>query len=210
MIQSIPTKYKGITFRSRIEARAAVFFDSLDIQWQFEKEGYVFNIAKNMENGRLKKQDRAFYDKKHRSGFIPYLPDFYFPAQERFEECFIEIKGKPPTDEERDKARLLCHESKLPVYFLWDFPFIDGDFPFTNNNAKNHIDGYIWTEKGIFDLPNADSFGSLAWGYDDCFCEYGGQIFIANECYFSCKIGDSHHRVDPCIDAYNKARNEKF
>lgn len=39
-IKPIPTKYKGITFRSRLEARWAVFFDALDLQWEYEREGY--------------------------------------------------------------------------------------------------------------------------------------------------------------------------
>jgi len=37
-IQPIPTKYKGIEFRSRLEARWAVFFDTLEIRWEYEPE----------------------------------------------------------------------------------------------------------------------------------------------------------------------------
>lgn len=40
MPQAIETKYKGCRFRSRTEARWAVFFDTLRIDWEYEAEGY--------------------------------------------------------------------------------------------------------------------------------------------------------------------------
>ena len=40
MIKAIDTDYKGYKFRSRLEARWAVFFDVLGIEWEYEKEGY--------------------------------------------------------------------------------------------------------------------------------------------------------------------------
>jgi hypothetical protein len=41
LIQAIPTRYAGCHFRSRLEARWAVFFDALGIRWQYEPEGFV-------------------------------------------------------------------------------------------------------------------------------------------------------------------------
>ncbi len=38
-IQPIETVYKGYRFRSRLEARWAVFFDALDVEWTYEPEG---------------------------------------------------------------------------------------------------------------------------------------------------------------------------
>jgi len=54
-LKAIPTRYKGYHFRSRLEARWAVFFDALDIQYMYESEGYEL-----------------------RDG-TKYLPDFYLP-----------------------------------------------------------------------------------------------------------------------------------
>lgn len=54
MIKVIETKYKGYRFRSRLEARWAVFFDECEIEWIYEPEGYVLD-----------------------SGY--YLPDFFLP-----------------------------------------------------------------------------------------------------------------------------------
>ena len=39
-IKAIETRYKGYRFRSRLEARWAVFFDALGVKWEYEKEGY--------------------------------------------------------------------------------------------------------------------------------------------------------------------------
>lgn len=40
MIKAIETTYKGYRFRSRLEARWAVFFDACGYQWEYEPEGF--------------------------------------------------------------------------------------------------------------------------------------------------------------------------
>lgn len=40
MIKAIETRYKGYRFRSRLEARWAVFFDALGFKWEYEPEGF--------------------------------------------------------------------------------------------------------------------------------------------------------------------------
>jgi hypothetical protein len=37
----IPTRYGGYLFRSRLEAKWAVFFDLLRVKWEYEPEGFV-------------------------------------------------------------------------------------------------------------------------------------------------------------------------
>lgn len=39
-IKALPTKFKGYTFRSRLEARWAVFFQCAGLDWEYEPEGY--------------------------------------------------------------------------------------------------------------------------------------------------------------------------
>lgn len=90
MIQAIETHYKGYRMRSRLEARWAVFFDALNIPWEYEKEGF------NLGDG------------------IFYLPDFWLPEQ----QCWIEIKGEHPTEEEHQKANLLAQHSKHDVFLF--------------------------------------------------------------------------------------------
>ena len=38
-IEAIPTKYNNYLFRSRLEARWAVFFDAAKIKYEYEVEG---------------------------------------------------------------------------------------------------------------------------------------------------------------------------
>jgi hypothetical protein len=65
VIKPINTSYKGYNFRSRLEARWAVFFDNIGIKWDYEIEGY--NVGDDV-------------------GF--YLPDFWLPDY----GSFLEIK----------------------------------------------------------------------------------------------------------------------
>jgi hypothetical protein len=42
-LQPIETRYKGYRFRSRLEARWAVFLDAIGAEWEYEKQGYSLN-----------------------------------------------------------------------------------------------------------------------------------------------------------------------
>src|SRR6266542_823362 len=72
-IEAKPTLYAGRQFRSRLEARWAVFFDSLKIKWQYEPA--MFNLGFATIN------DKQVY-------LGGYLPDFYFPDL----EVWVEVK----------------------------------------------------------------------------------------------------------------------
>jgi hypothetical protein len=103
MLKAIETIYNGYRFRSRLEARWAVFFDALGIKYEYEKEGY------RLSRGRL--------------GSLDYLPDFWLPQW----NCWIEIKGQDPTPQERAKAHFLSLHSKKAVYiFAGDIAVPDG------------------------------------------------------------------------------------
>ena len=71
-IQPIETRYAGHKFRSRLEARWAVFFDALGIEWQYEPQGYLIADPWDCESR-------------------PYLPDFYLSAF----DVWVEVKGDP-------------------------------------------------------------------------------------------------------------------
>lgn len=67
-IKPIETEYNGHKFRSRLEARWAVFFDAAGIKYEYEPEGF------EDENGNR------------------YLPDFYLPDF----DTHVEVKGDRP------------------------------------------------------------------------------------------------------------------
>ncbi|MCE7858425.1 MAG: hypothetical protein DYG86_01410 [Chloroflexi bacterium CFX2] len=103
-MKAIDTEYKGFYFRSRLEARWAVFFDALGIKWEYEKEGFV------LENGKK------------------YLPDFYLPhvsLRGQVEGVYVEIKpdAKSFLGETYDGFTFpLCGFAGMPL----DNEYIDG------------------------------------------------------------------------------------
>ena len=64
-IKAIQTRYKGYHFRSRLEARWAVFFDCIGVKWLYEPQGFTLKSGEN------------------------YLPDFYLPEI----DTWLEVKG---------------------------------------------------------------------------------------------------------------------
>jgi len=45
-MQAIETEWKGYRFRSRLEARWAVFFEQLDLSWNYEPQGFILGTGK--------------------------------------------------------------------------------------------------------------------------------------------------------------------
>ncbi len=90
-LKAIETEYDGHLFRSRLEARWAVFFNAIGIPYEYEKEGFELGDA-----GR-------------------YLPDFWLPVQ----DCWVEIKGEYPTNDEIRRAELLETLSNSTVFIFY-------------------------------------------------------------------------------------------
>lgn len=84
--RAIETEYAGCMFRSRLEAKWAVFFDHYGITWQYEREGYELTE-------RLDPFDEP--------ASFRYLPDFWLPEQ----GLHFEVKGN--LDGVGDVRRLL-------------------------------------------------------------------------------------------------------
>lgn len=74
-IKAIETQYKGYRFRSRLEARWAVFFDAMSMKWEYEPEGIVLPSGTN------------------------YLPDFLIEGG-----CYVEVKPENVQRQELDKS----------------------------------------------------------------------------------------------------------
>jgi hypothetical protein len=79
-----PTEYRGVTYRSRTEARWAVFFDALGVQFAYEPETISLSSGEK------------------------YIPDFFIKDF----DAYFEVK--PSSDEivteEASKARCLAHD----------------------------------------------------------------------------------------------------
>ena len=88
-MQAIDTFYKDYFFRSRLEARWAVYFDSLIVNWEYEPEGFV------LENG------------------VKYLPDFYIPSL----DSYVEVK--PSINLEQDDLDGILNLYKYDYEYKW-------------------------------------------------------------------------------------------
>lgn len=108
VIKSLPAYYNGIKFRSRLEARWAIFFDELGLSWEYEPEGF------ELENG------------------VRYLPDFLIKdLHGRFTgDLYIEVKGNMANCDwnklenfaygDREKDELGNTKIKRPLLVLTD------------------------------------------------------------------------------------------
>lgn len=107
MIKAIETSYNGYRFRSRLEARWAIFFDALGIEWEYEPEGY------RLSDGSM------------------YLPDFWLP------QANFHAEVKPSIDNISEKLSIFDRnppEDSFGLIFLigppklWEsdpyFPYI--------------------------------------------------------------------------------------
>lgn len=124
MIKAIETRYAGCRFRSRLEARWAVFLNSLDIPWEYEPQGYVVNG-------------------------VPYLPDFLvWPGTDL--AFWLEIKGTFPNTAELAKARGLAEGTGIPAYVYWGQPEPPApDLSHLDLDAYCgwDRDGYVWSNE---------------------------------------------------------------
>jgi hypothetical protein len=93
-MKAIQTTWKGYRFRSRLEARWAVFLSAIGAHWEYEAEGY------ELADGTR------------------YLPDFWLPN----EQAWIEVKGARPSPTEMGACALLADESGLPVIMVVGAP----------------------------------------------------------------------------------------
>ena len=114
MLQPIETRYQGYLFRSRLEARWAVFFDRLNLHWEYEKEGFY------LDDGTM------------------YLPDFYVRS-ERGEGWFIEVKGDMTDSDSIRKQQAL--DRQPPPYALGCLLVGMLDFPSPSDEPRdwNHM-----------------------------------------------------------------------
>jgi len=76
-LKAIQTQYNGFLFRSRLEARWAVFFDACGVKYEYEPEGY------DLGNGLM------------------YLPDFLLHDVDGRDggDLYVEVKGQMNDDD---------------------------------------------------------------------------------------------------------------
>lgn len=150
-IAAIQTEYDGNRFRSRLEARWAVFFNHLGIEWQFEPQGYQVGDG--------------------RGAYRNYLPDFYLPAL----EVWAEVRGTSGDwNLWHDFAkRVAPHSQKFIV--LGQIPKESGGWLHTRAMTSESGWGYAYWDDGTLHLlgnyeppwpPTVDGHRNRNYGSD--------------------------------------------
>lgn len=198
-IKAIETQYKGYRFRSRLEARWAVFFDALGTKWDYEPEGFDLGEA----------------------GW--YLPDFWLPTLELWVEVkpivtpnaiqkaelfrnnigAIVLTAGNPSNEIRDT--LFCHDlndssgGSYTTLGEWNYCGFCQHLFFD----VTRVDSRVLRDRSIF--PSWD-YEIGKWPVDIC-CNHSGRE-LGVECTFTNGNGVERSMVDWAIIESRSARFE--
>lgn len=151
--KSVQTYYKGYYFRSRIEARYAVFLDYLAILWKYEPEGYII--------------EESEFTKWFGHEGDAYLPDFFLPEL----NIYLEIKPEGPTEHSKfseDVKKALA----FGAYVCQGIPDEEDINP--HGWIANDFDNAKADKKYSLLVP-------FDHGYDWCYCQSQKKIGIEYE-----------------------------
>jgi hypothetical protein len=231
MIKPIETSYAGCRFRSRLEARWAVFFDKLGVKWEYEPQGYMI--------GGVHNQPKRWY-----------LPDFYLPEH----GTWVEVKGAINNELlpllalavdpfsggslPLDSPRIPMERKEFSPSVTWDMDIeygtslgilLLGEIPRTDHLPSLIEHEFFYPHKSAV-RERRHFTGSSHWRLLECELTYnhvydvtiGGWDLECAVCYpHRCASLVPYHRVDDtayqpkptptCVlDAYDAARSARF
>lgn len=133
-IKAIETYYNGYRFRSRLEARWAVFFDEAGIRYQYEPEGFELS-------------DGTYY-----------LPDFYLPDVES--RCgkglWVDVKSGKPGEDLSKVERFAIDVGQIAVLYPFDgiaentYYYHPKDLPLADEESYQEMLEHVF---GMNDFP---------------------------------------------------------
>ena len=193
-LKPIETPYNGYRFRSRLEARWAVFFDTLGIEYEYEPEGFELGDG------------------------VRYLPDFRIKCYGTRGDCgdepfdlYVEVKGRMNVN---DAAKInkfvglgqLQHadyysRSKYPVLVVGDIPKVSDESDVGDSYVFHSYEGMDGTSVLPFNYETIDG---------DVFAAYPavqkGKFFLYGD------DSNYQHGADEAklVKAYKAARSARF
>jgi len=195
VIQAIETHYAGRRFRSRTEARWAVYFDAMGIPWEYEPQGYEWD-------GRR------------------YLPDFLLPecgtwvevkgAAEALDTSLMEeavwrlpeVRARPGADQ-GPKLMLLGSIPGLPPIgsdWAWTEAWRDCHYPLVSFGSARF--GIYW--KNL--RPWGEDVSTPDWGLSPRPCEDTGPD-LTRPAYERALSARFEHGETPLTDPLPRAKN---
>lgn len=104
-MKAIETRYAGCRFRSRLEARWAVFLDAMEIRWEYEPEGFETSAGWYLPDFRV---DPSCI--RHETS-----TEFFGPT---FGDAYLEVKGGPLTREDALKIKAFACDLGKPRWVM--------------------------------------------------------------------------------------------
>jgi hypothetical protein len=218
-IAAIETRYGGCRFRSRLEARWAVFFDDLGIPWEYESQGWDLDRLVRRAKAQLIERDEPeewpwkrfrkdpapdgkLYDLKPPPPLGLYLPDFWLPRQ----KIWFEVKGVLPErgsdeDERLDAFGFLVRCELVPGR---QFVVAFGGIPRTGDPFGGVADGYAYQYGPYWDN---------LWAWNRCrVCGFLDMQFEGRAGRNACGCrGLEELEIHPDVhDAFEVARSARF
>ena len=191
-IKAVETVYKGYRFRSRLEARWAIFFDTLGLKWEYEVDGY--------DLGKL--------------GW--YLPDFRVYGL-LDSPIWFEIKPIRPTNIELAKLGALGDIVQQKYAFLVGTPYAHpnsyGGFEYSDyailfNDMSEGLDGITYDGYAIFvQCRRCENIG-----FEDAHfhCDTGYPYTTYGLSGICCSENCGYAASTKLVNAYNKAMSARF
>jgi hypothetical protein len=196
-IAAIETVYNGVRFRSRLEARWAVFFDAVKTPWQYEPEAFHLPAESIVSDSF---PDRDPVERLGRDW--NYLPDFWLPEV----NAWFEVKGEAPRDDYRNMLHAFERLTERRLILAI------GEMPYYDTN-----DADIWDRTAI--PMQADRIGpNPLWDhpYEFCRCWKCGKLGFefdgrsARICEHDGGGDKAYNITDDIKDAYRTARAYRF
>lgn len=153
-MKAIETVYNGYRFRSRLEARWAVFFDALGVKYEYEPEG--FNLGNH----------------------LCYLPDFRVKCwgtrgqiwEEPF-DLYIEVKGNMTRE---DAEKIINFSKDHAVLIVGNIPDKDQSWSSIATHCYEEMNG-IRIYPFNHSLIDGDSFGAYPAAHEGKFFLWGDE-----------------------------------
>ena len=110
-MHALETEYKGVLYRSRLEARWAIFFDACKLEYVYEPECFILKDGKK------------------------YTPDFYLPKY----DLYVEIKPNFDWLENEYHLNRYINFSKKIIILSGSYPHYRTSRLFNNGSQENVI-----------------------------------------------------------------------
>lgn len=187
-LKAIQTEYKGYRFRSRLEARWAVFFDACGVDWEYEPEGYDLGSG------------------------LQYLPDFLLHGVQGRDggDLYVEVKGQMNNMDARKINRFaslgmrechMCGKSATAILVVGSIPDGNTMDEITQSISDTaYSDHKGWPNYYNFETIDGDYFAAhpgINWD--------GGFELFGDDSSYLCDMNP-----DATEKAYRKARQARF